>query len=258
MDKKLYAWHPDGTSVDGFPMTPLNQQGKAWPYYNVSRTIILADYDGDDEMEIFLATAWTITIIDGDGTILTSTDYPNDGKPIYYAEGTLVNNPTVGDLDNDGNLELIAFNSKLYVWDLPNSGHKADWPMLKYNAARTAHPIQPAISADQNVTALRAIDDLDQVEVSFNIHGDGNSPLNWSSTTPRDITLSPESGQLLGDQIVKATVSPSALSLGENTFNLTLSATSDGDHVINSPLDVTITIIVAENVYNAYLPATIR
>jgi hypothetical protein len=257
MDKKLYAWHLDGSSVAGFPMTPRNQQGTAWSY-DVGRTLILADYDADSKMEIFLTTAWTVTIIDGDGAILTSIDAPNDDKPIYYADGTLANNPAVGDLDNDGHLELVAFNSKLYLWDLPNSSNKADWPMLKYDAARTSRPVYPAIHGDSTLSTFHAVDDPNDAKLSFTISSDSSNSIDWSSTTCNNVTLSPSSGQLPDDEVIDVTVARKALSFGENTFSVTISAMSNGHTVVNSPLEVTVTVILVEDVYHTYLPVMTR
>lgn len=133
----LYAWHANGSRVSGFPMTPRSPFGDT-DNHNVGKSVVLAEYDGDGKMEIFMTIGWTIGVIDGDGRMITKTPNSSAADPFYYAEGLLLNNPVVADVDGDNQLELIAFNSRLYVWDLPNGASRADWPMFKHNPARTS------------------------------------------------------------------------------------------------------------------------
>ncbi len=134
---KLYAWHHNGARVAGFPMTPLNLFGSS-SRQDVGKGVVLGDYDGDGLMEIFLTLGWSVVVIDGDGRILTNTNFPDDQTaPFYYTDGLFQNNPTLGDIDQDGQLELIAHNSKLYAWDLPNGAVQSDWPSFRGDAART-------------------------------------------------------------------------------------------------------------------------
>lgn len=141
MDKKLYAWHHDGQPVDGFPMTPVDHFGTEISF-DFTHTPILVDYDPDDngKMEIVFSHAWMINIVDGDGTQIATSNFPPGAAPFYYAEGLLINTPAVGDIDDDGKLELVANNSKLFVWNLPNGALTADWPMFKFNETRTSYP----------------------------------------------------------------------------------------------------------------------
>jgi hypothetical protein len=135
-ERKLYAWHGNGQLVSGFPMKPVTEQGQALASFEVPASFALADYDGDRAMEIFLSEGWGVAVVDGNGQQITATSSPS-AKPIFITNGTLRNNPAVGDIDGDGKLELIASNSKLFAWDLPNSTNTlADWPMFRRNAAR--------------------------------------------------------------------------------------------------------------------------
>ncbi len=134
---KLYAWHHNGARVAGFPMTPLNLFGSS-SRQDVGKGVVLGDYDGDGMMEIFLTLGWSVVVIDGDGRILTNTNFPDDqSSPFYYTDGLFQNNPTLGDIDQDGQLELIAHNSKLYAWDMPSGAVQSDWPAFRGDAART-------------------------------------------------------------------------------------------------------------------------
>jgi hypothetical protein len=157
MDKKLYAFHHDGRTVNGFPMAPRNQYGQEVTQ-DVGKTPILADFDGDGKMEIGLTVGWSPVLVNGDGRMLTNTNIANDKNTPYYAtDGLLLNNLAVGDLDNDGSLEMVAQNSKLYVWDLPSGAKKAHWPMFKFNPARTSANIPPLMSVSPQQINLFAI-----------------------------------------------------------------------------------------------------
>lgn len=148
-DGKLYAWHSNGNAVAGFPMTPRTQTGSPTSP-DVGLSYALGDYDGDGKMEIFFNQAWTVTIVDGNGQQLTTSNFPNDSKPLYFADGPLLNNPALGDVDGDGQLELVVHNSGLYVWDLPNGARNASWPMFKHDPARTSNynlPIEQQLLA---------------------------------------------------------------------------------------------------------------
>ncbi|MFN2187359.1 MAG: FG-GAP repeat domain-containing protein, partial [Candidatus Promineifilaceae bacterium] len=146
-DRKLYAWHANGTPVAGFPMTPLDTTGGTSAGFRSYTGIALADYDGDEKMEVFFNQGWAVTIVDGNGQQLTGTNYPNNNEAIYYGYGMLVNTPAIGDIDGDGKLELVATNSTARAWDLDDSTDKADWPMFRGNPAHHARVSREAFVA---------------------------------------------------------------------------------------------------------------
>mgnify|MGYP001408172845 CR=1 FL=1 len=131
----VYAFSTDGTVLPGFPVLA-KDFGGATGDFHVGKSPVLVDYDCDKKMEILVSVNWAVTIIDGDGSHITSTA-PNDGKPAYIAE-LLLNTPSVGDLDGDGVSQLVVSNSKVSVFELPVKFPQADWPTLKRNPWRTA------------------------------------------------------------------------------------------------------------------------
>lgn len=131
----IYAFNLDGSSVPGFPVIARDFGGSTGDFH-VGKSPILVDYDCDQKMEILVSVNWAVTIVDGDGTHLSSTAN-NDGKPAYIAE-LLLNSPSVGDLDGDGIAELVVSNSKVSVFDLPVKFPQTDWPTLKRNPHRTS------------------------------------------------------------------------------------------------------------------------
>jgi hypothetical protein len=181
IDGRLYAWHSDGRTVAGFPMTPLTQTGVSTSQ-NVGKGVILADYTGDGKMEIFLTQSWSVSVVDGRGVQLSATSFPT-AKPLYLTDGSLLNNPAIGDLDGDGRLELVAFNSKLYVWKFPaDSGTEAQWPFFKQNAARNSSLYVNRARASVDLSELLIVHQTGEygtISSGFTLGNTGGMPLEW-------------------------------------------------------------------------------
>ena len=257
MDKKLYAWNHDGTVVAGFPQTPKDQNGTSYEY-NAGLGITLADMDNDGAMEIFIPTAWSITIFDGSGNQLTTTHYPPN-NPFYYARGTLRNMPAFGDTDGDGKLEMIVNNSNLYVWEFDNAG-KADWPMYKQNAARTSYAGEPLLhTSPSSFTRLHLNGDTTDVTFNMSVGNAGIGCFDWTATATELITvsLSPTSGEVCeGEQTaVSVTIDTTGLSMGANDMGvINVIGQIASEDVKNSPQSIPLTIYLVNDIYNTYLP----
>jgi hypothetical protein len=261
-DKKLYAWNVDGTTVGGFPMLPKDHTGQANTPFNTIMGLALADYDGDQKMEILFSQGWTVNVVDGNGRQVTGTNFPNNTLPIYFAGGLLLNTPAVGDIDNDGKLELVASGSALTVWDLNASTLKADWPMFKRNAARTsAYDLPPRLST--SASQLILFFDRDRrarAETTLILNNDGDLPFTWSATVPKDVGASPTSGTLGAHQSVAMNVYSSASGLKDGTYNLgdiVVNATRNNAPVAGSPAKTNVRLVVGD-ISRQYLPATAR
>lgn len=251
MDRKVYAWQHTGELI--FAMSPVDQTGNSFEY-NVGRSPVLADYTGDGAMEIFITTGWSVTIVDGSGVQLTTNTYPPLSKPFYYADGSLRNAPALGDIDNDGELEMVVSNSNLTVWDLPGSGD-ADWPMFKQNPARTSSVSVPAMNVSPSViTNLHEISDGSDIEVSLTIQNSGPDSFNWSASLPVGLSLTPSSGTVTDQQSTVLTIPRSTLSAGLNSWDLIFQGKIGADHVVNSPQTIPISVLLVNEVYRAYLP----
>jgi hypothetical protein len=108
----IYAWHGDGTEIrdgDNDPLTSgvLNTQGD-----NFVATVALADIDGNPGAEI-IAASWNtneIYIFDHNGNTLPG--WPQSTGTYCWAS------PVVGDIDCDGDMEIIANpkDNKLFAW----------------------------------------------------------------------------------------------------------------------------------------------
>lgn len=263
-ERKLYAWHVNGTRVNGFPMKPVDLFGNAYATFDVGTSPILADYDGDQKMEILLNQAWAVSVVDGDGTLLTGNNFPNNEKPVYYAEGSLLNNPAVADLDGDGQLELIAHNSTLYVWDLPGSRVDTDaWPSFKRGPRGQSYvPMPPRLEKAQ--TEVMILGTLGEGGAggattvragSLTLYNGGDGEMEWHATPPAGVTLSQNSGIIQNVQVLQVAVNPANYREGiHNLGNITITATSNGQAVAGSPLKIPVRLNVADFSF-VYLPA---
>ncbi len=262
-ESKLYAWHANGQMVAGFPMTPVDLFGDPSLGFNFGQSPLLVNVDGDEKMEIMFTHDWEVTAVDGNGTQLTASFYPGSQKPTYYAEGSLLNSPAVGDIDNNGTLELIAFNSRLYVWELENSTDDVDWPMFKRTASgNPAAPIGPhlAITAEQ-LLIYKNMNEPGPARTTFEIRNSGDMTMDWLAVTPPGVDLSPGSGVLAGhdELIVEVTIQRSALSQGMNHLGMieVIASAVGGTSVPGSPAYIDLSVyfgLVREH----FLPATHR
>ncbi len=192
-DTKLYGFLADGTDLPGWPVGPFPQQELHTP--------AIADIDKDGGLEIVTGSGTlngqvTLYAFHADGTAVT-------GFPVSFY-GYTDTFPVIGDVDGDGNFEIVVVGggglTSVYVY----SGNGI--------LERTLHPVGnisygPAL-------ALADLDGDNYPEIIFttdqaiNIwNGDGAFLPGWPVTVPQLLGVVPLVGDIDGDQALEIIVS---------------------------------------------------
>ena len=141
----VFAYNVDGTMVSNFPMGP---------YHGSANQITVADIDNDNQFEIIFDENVTennlgrYRALNMDGTDVT-------GWPLELNQNTSFQQPLLGDLNNDGILDLVGgsfnfdINNKqvfLYAWNtgLPYNPTKIVNPMYQFNPQHSGKFVDPS------------------------------------------------------------------------------------------------------------------
>ena len=135
----IVAFNEDGTLAPGWPISIFGSTVTSIP--------VLGDINGDDEVEVVVATNWGSFF--GQLHAFSSGGIELDGWPLITT-GNLQSSPAIGDLDNDGDVEICIGSLRapsqgefipgsFYIWDL--EGHSTDapieWGMFQANPEHT-------------------------------------------------------------------------------------------------------------------------
>ena len=204
-----------------------------------------------------MTVAGTPVVVDGNGQMLTRTNSGNQSLPFYYAGGLLLNNPVVADVDGDGQLELIAHNSRLYVWDLPNGAVKADWPMFKRNPARTsAVPAVATFDVAPDELELGYASGLDRelrAALLLNVPG---TAYNWHlSANDNAISFPRASGSATGGtEVVIVVRVPDNMGVGRHRIGAITAEVNGSGDIRNSTITIDVFVQVVRGGPRARLP----
>lgn len=155
-DGRVWVIDHNGVVAAGFPKTPQTPStcGGASVSYATPASPIVVDIDNDGDLDIVLPSngelvAWDATT----GAQLTRTSLSSGGSGcqtipsgslLFLTAWSVAGSAAVGDIDNDGLLELVVGGyqtfpnvspGRLYAWNLPTPvDGPAPWPMFKRDA----------------------------------------------------------------------------------------------------------------------------
>ena len=135
----IVALNEDGTLAPGWPISIFGSSVTSIP--------VLGDINGDDEIEVIVATNYGR--IFGQLHAFSSGGVELEGWPLITS-GNLQSSPAIGDLDNDGDIEVCIGSLRspnqdsfipgsVYIWDLEGQSTDAliEWGMFQANSEHT-------------------------------------------------------------------------------------------------------------------------
>jgi outer membrane protein assembly factor BamB len=271
----IVAWDPT-TPTPKWTIAPTDPNTVSGdPYGGDLQSPVIADVDGNGSLEVLAAMGWAVVVVEGKtGTPLTCQNAQTCGnQTTLFTWDTMKATPAVGDINNDGVLEVVMgggnfYNNgygMLYAWtslaghiqSTPGSqpAYSAPWPMFRGNANRTGVHTTPRILASSEQLRSLVSPERSRTHTLTFANGDGTS-LDWSivEDDPHNLLTPSRTSGTSSDPLAVTVSVPADGLVGPGTYQAILTV-SAGDL---TPVDVVFSVQVVEKIETLYLPLVKR
>lgn len=241
----LYAWHGNGSTL--WTWSAAN---------NLPYSPVLADYDGDGNIEVLVTQRGTydIQIVDHDGQ---QRDTSLSGPWMLRSP------PLVDDVDNDNGLEVVvAAGADVRIIGVNGQADdELPWPMFQRDVRRTSqYPIPPRLGFADEIRVYHQEGSGNTATKLESIQNMGQGEFDWSiSHGIAELTVVPSSGVVVDAVGIRLDIDVTSVATGAWQYlgQISVSGTSGGDPIVDSPQSADLYIFVGD-IGRAYLPVVSR
>ena len=179
---------------------------------------------------------------------------------------SLLASPLVDDLDNDGLLETVAAGvmnqqAAVHIWqEVGENESRLSWPMFHRNPVRNGRYMPPRLIAPVESRLLHPDNGSQVIQGQIIIENSGDDPFQWKiDNAPKAVHFNEATGTIVDETELPFTVDARAHTKDtwHNLGVVTISGLKDGQHILDSPKNVTVWLYVGDPYY-VYIPGLAR
>jgi hypothetical protein len=123
-------------------------------------------------------------------------------------------------------------------------------------------PLPPGLSVEPgSITLLHESSDPGDATFQLHISNTGDGSFDWTATPPAGVTLGSNSGTVTDQESVQVSVDTSAFTGNTGMFpvgDIQITATAGGEPILDSPTSVSVSLLMAPQIYRVYVPLVVK